>query len=444
MGISWYPIDTSSVPLYPSSPLNPLSTNALFSQMLAAPTNPDSGVIYAPPVTLAAGGTDNTTTYANEFFKHLVTPSSNGSSDPGNQLDLVALAQSSTEPSTVALNFLSAFINGSYTTADVPYPSTPTTSFSTPTNGVDLSITGALGGGNASAYMVQLVASIVDDYNSSLTSAGITLPADSTAEALAAFGSFLQTQVTRANFPVPDTSSGTSLMMTFFNNWHQYMGSTAGTYQQVYNFYLPGDDQAGTQYHAAINAFYAQQVAANGYFIPGQSFPIWDAALKDASNSSQIGQNGGNPFGIGVNAPLTDSYHYKTIILNQIYALIAAMIQSTQEVAAVQASRLTLLTQWQQAYSNSLAEIPTFTRIDVNAGGSGASQSDWDTARGSLNSVTNATFRNLLQTDQGIVGDAAKGLQSNINQSNDAVSQQASMATSIIQELQSILGVIFH
>ena len=49
-----------------------------------------------------------------------------------------------------------------------------------------------------------------------------------------------------------------------------------------------------------------------------------------------------------------------------------------------------------------------------------------------------------MQSRQALVGDDAKALQSNVNQSNDAVTQQSNLGTAILQELSTLLSEIFH
>lgn len=129
-----------------------------------------------------------------------------------------------------------------------------------------------------------------------------------------------------------------------------------------------------------------------------------------------------------------------TIILNRIFKLLLTMITSLQNVAASQASRLKFMSQWQSAYTDAMSQIHTF----IKGGGgafSGTSSAD-ATARDDLNRL-NANFTQTLQNRQSVVSDDAKALQSNVNQSNDAVNQQANLGTAILQELGTLLATIF-
>jgi len=127
-----------------------------------------------------------------------------------------------------------------------------------------------------------------------------------------------------------------------------------------------------------------------------------------------------------------------TVILNRIFSLILTMITALQDATAAQANRLTFLGTWQNSYTQLNAEIPTFTQTSGSSfpGNMNTSQ------RGQLNQL-NTTLSTTVQNRQSVVSDAAKALQSNVNQSNDAVNSQSTLGTSILQELSTLLSSIF-
>jgi hypothetical protein len=126
----------------------------------------------------------------------------------------------------------------------------------------------------------------------------------------------------------------------------------------------------------------------------------------------------------------------QTIILNQIFKQITTMLNTLQESAAAQANRLTFLTQWQQSYTDSLNQIHTFVAGDGDfAQGSASEQNN-------LNQL-NTGYTQSMQNNQNIISNAAKSLQSTINNSNDAVSTQSTLGTSIIQEMSTLLSSIY-
>jgi len=130
-----------------------------------------------------------------------------------------------------------------------------------------------------------------------------------------------------------------------------------------------------------------------------------------------------------------------TIILNTVFNQLVNMLTPLQDSAAAQANRLTFLSNWQQAYTNLLGQLPTFIANDGTFI-SGTSSADMN-ARDDLNKI-NANYTQTLQNRQSVVSDAAKSLQSVVSQSNDAVNQQSSLGTSIIQELSTLLSTVYQ
>jgi hypothetical protein len=138
---------------------------------------------------------------------------------------------------------------------------------------------------------------------------------------------------------------------------------------------------------------------------------------------------------------LSSGDYTSTVILNRIFSLILNMISSLQNAAAAQANRLTFMSSWQSAYTDAMSQIHTFVRDDGHAFAEKFSSSA--VHRDDMNRL-NASFTQTLQNRQSVVSDSAKSLQSNVNQSNDAVNQQSNLGTAIIQELSTLLGTIFH
>lgn len=137
---------------------------------------------------------------------------------------------------------------------------------------------------------------------------------------------------------------------------------------------------------------------------------------------------------------LAPGKYTRTIILNRIFDLIRKMLATMQNVATVQADRLTFLTQWQKGYTDVMNQIKVFTKGDTTVA-SGIINDD--TIRGDLNRL-NAQYTETLRNKRSVISDDAKALQSNVNQSNDAVNQQSSMGTSIMQTLSTLLSSIFR
>lgn len=133
---------------------------------------------------------------------------------------------------------------------------------------------------------------------------------------------------------------------------------------------------------------------------------------------------------------LASGDYTSTNILNNIFSKLLSMVSTLQNVAASQANRLTFMAQWQQEYTDAMAQMHTFTE------GDGSFLSGNSDGRTSMNNF-NSTELQAMGNRQSVVSNNAKALQSNVNQSNDAVNSQSSLGTSILQELSTLLGNIF-
>ena len=117
------------------------------------------------------------------------------------------------------------------------------------------------------------------------------------------------------------------------------------------------------------------------------------------------------------------------------------MIAVIQQTAAAQAGNLNALTEWDQAYTSLIANIPVFTVGDTSP--FSGNNSTAASSRQELNNL-NQTLSQNLQGYRSLVENNEKGVQSNINNFNDDVNSQASLCTSILQEMQTILQTIFQ
>lgn len=204
------------------------------------------------------------------------------------------------------------------------------------------------------------------------------------------------------------------------------------SYEEIYKAFFPNGN-----FSARLTQFYNDELKANGFFVPSQAFAAWTQAVIEDVNKS---------LGILTKSSLASGNFSETAILNRIFQLIADLLGSMQKVAAAQANRLLILTQWQQAYTNSLQQIHYFLQADgtpLGVSTSTDSNQKGPFLRGKLNDF-NSTLRQNMQANSSVISDDSKALQSNLNQSNDAVSQQATAASQIIQELTTILQSIYR
>jgi hypothetical protein len=131
---------------------------------------------------------------------------------------------------------------------------------------------------------------------------------------------------------------------------------------------------------------------------------------------------------------LATSNFNQTMILNRLFKIILGMVSSLQNAAASQANRLTFMSRWQAGYTDGMSQVHTFITGDPTF----TAPAHRDDAN-----RLNSGFIQTMQNRQSVVSDNAKSLQSNINQSNDAVNQQSNLGTAILQELGTLLGAIF-
>lgn len=145
------------------------------------------------------------------------------------------------------------------------------------------------------------------------------------------------------------------------------------------------------------------------------------------------------------------------LILDRIFKLLVLMVEQLQKSAAAQADRLNFLSDWQKAYTEKINKIHVFaagngdgTKANVSGGFVDTFDPTLDdptdqnaaSARQELN-ATNTAYTTELQGFSQVVGDDAKALQASVNQTNDAVQSQTDMATSILQQLSTILSAIY-
>lgn len=286
----------------------------------------------------------------------------------------------------------------------------------------------------------------------------ITYPTiDMNAQFAAAFTHFLQTYTYPpggSTLPVGATDAS-----YFFNQWFKFTAVTATlqiaqpplmtatnqsvtgpqpSYEAIYNTYHPGATRADFQ--TAMVSFYNDQMAKNGFFLPSQSFSAWvtqnatqyNAAVQGTASFSSVSQD-------------------KAGVINRIIKLLIAMIAILQKVGITQANQLTFITAFQNVYVQMQSQVPVFSqgnKYSAQFGGGttplGKTGTAADNERNQLNTVFNAAISQNLSSFRGVQESAAKQVQSNVNQTNDAVTQETDMSTSLIQQLSGIIGSIFR
>lgn len=261
---------------------------------------------------------------------------------------------------------------------------------------------------------------------------------------------------------VPSQFSGSDttddLFVLAFNNFAKtfvYTGTSGGTFSQQYsdNFSdflqriveVQQDVDVGARLSYAqilqgftggtltpeiFNAFVQKMIDEKGYFTPSSSFDKWVDNALSLYIQSYTGSPSQAVTSVGTNSG-------KTFILNRIFALLVMVIESLQKVTAAQSNRLTLFSQWQTAYADLQNQIKYIIKDDPNF------RIGTDENRKNEYNQYTATMVETIKARKSGVGDDSKNLQTQVNQSNDAVNQQVSMATSILQELATILSALY-
>lgn len=218
-------------------------------------------------------------------------------------------------------------------------------------------------------------------------------------------------------------------------------GESRLSYEKLYKAFFPLGDlstQFNTFFASFIQKIYgdpSNPVANSAGFTPSQLFDKWTTEVLDHYYANL---KGSTPLGHSS----SDAGSAKTFVLNRIFALLVSMIETLQNVAASQSDRMLVYGKWQKAYTDLQNDIRFATENDgrFNKAALGGSN---NTNRTSFNEQ-NTSYTEIIKARKQTVGDEAKNMQTQQSQSTDAVNQQASMATSILQELSSILSSLYR
>lgn len=205
-------------------------------------------------------------------------------------------------------------------------------------------------------------------------------------------------------------------------------------YATIYQAFGPSNATAA-DFIGRLQQFYIDQVQKKGAFIPSQDFSDWVQTIGKENNFNVASPSADT-------SSLAGNSAEKVIIINRIIVLLISMIQTLQGVGVAQAGRLRFTTAFQQAYVALQTQIPTFVR--GSPGAIGSTSSDATQVRNDLNASFNSILTDNLRSLRGLQEDRAKQQESNVNQTNDAVNQQTDMATTMLQELSTLLSTILR
>lgn len=234
------------------------------------------------------------------------------------------------------------------------------------------------------------------------------------------------------------STSDASFIAKPFNLYYARFAAVK-TYFDVFKaFNLFASDGSGSPAQTAIFNFVRTVVndpTGDGLNF-AQDFGAWFTAVKQ---SYLVGLNGNGSLVQSAMGPSAA----KVAIINRIYALIAAMIQIIQKTTASQADQLKVLSVLQGEMTNLISKAPILTSTGGGELGDGDTETNNSTLRDELNQVITA-WTDTIRAQRDFIKSQAQTQQTNVNNSNDAVNQQASMATALIQQQSTILSAIYR
>lgn len=238
-------------------------------------------------------------------------------------------------------------------------------------------------------------------------------------------------------------TSPTSDSLAFFNAWRAYTTVSAtidgtnpsvSSYVQIFNSFNPAyantvdpSSPTGQTYFAEnLQQFYKAEVQRYGYFSPSNSLTDWIGFTQKLAGLTL--------------PPTTRVPETKTKIIDNVMLLLIQMITSTQNIAAVQADRLALYSSWQRGYTSLLGNIHVFTANSPDR--LSGTDSATTTVRQDTQTNFNSSVTQRVTSQQSVLSDDSKSLQSRVNASSDAFNDQANTVTSLLQELSTLLSSI--
>lgn len=212
------------------------------------------------------------------------------------------------------------------------------------------------------------------------------------------------------------------------------------------NYYAAVSSTASPPFQTALKSFYQHEVSTqgSGFFTTSGSFGDFIKYVNDPANNLSLTNLGYTQFG---NSLITGTDSVKAQVLNRIMALLIKVINALQNVGIAQANELNYLTQYQNAYTALLQQIPTYLANGTAPIGTPETKGNGTQAatdRNDINSSLNGIFGDNLRALQNVQQNNAKTVQSNINTTNDDVNQQTDMATTLLQQMSQLLGSIFR
>lgn len=141
------------------------------------------------------------------------------------------------------------------------------------------------------------------------------------------------------------------------------------------------------------------------------------------------------------NSSINDGKYLLGVELGRVMKLLTTLIGTMQGVAVAQAGKINFFTQMQNANTDLMNSVHTFVSGNQDAYVSVTGDDDIDTDRQALNQ-SNTSYIQQIQANNNLISNAAKQQQTNLNQTQQSVTQMSNQLTSILTQLQTIASTI--
>lgn len=219
-------------------------------------------------------------------------------------------------------------------------------------------------------------------------------------------------------------------------------------------YYQANNTLTSEDFTTFIQRFYTSEVSKKGFFDPASPSVIADfQAAVNFNNQKEVILQKYHALQqtvsglIGGSSTISGTNSQAVTIINRILLLLIEFINTVQNIGIAQANKLTFLTQFQNAYTAMLQQIPTFLAdgqgtLGVPQGNGSGTQAQ--SARDQLNSSFNSILGDNLRSLRDVESNAAKTEQSDVNATNDSTNQITGLITALLQQLGQLVGVIFR
>ena len=200
-------------------------------------------------------------------------------------------------------------------------------------------------------------------------------------------------------------------------------------YERIFNQFVPQPPDKSFQ--EVLAEFHSDIIKKERFFLPSHHLKDW---MEKVQQRRAVETN--------TDLSIAGTNSAKTIIIMQLLALLVEVIDVLQNVAAAQGARLQFYAEMQRAYTDLIAQVPIINSDDTEWLNKRDKESRVERMQGfgagQIQAVTEQ-----LRARRTVLGDEANQHQTTVNQSNEIVTQQTNLGTSLLQQLSTILTTMF-